>query len=137
MICKYLLALLFAYLFKSDVRAIFLSGFPEGLFSQALDEEEKVSEDAEMINDEEFYDWEKENEISISKVANQISEEIKLIGRLAAGIRKIKNNDGGWYFCGELLAENKMIEISTVIAYQTVSNSKSIGLENVSPCGLS
>jgi hypothetical protein len=63
---------------------------------------------------------------------------VRTIGRLSDGILKIirKRENGKWYYCGELLSDDKQREIATSIAYQTVVNQQSIGLENVSPWGI-
>lgn len=68
-----------------------------------------------------------------------ITEQARLIGQLAAGMRRIvtKRDRGHWYRCGELLTAEEQIEESTSIAWRVVQEMAATGLDDtVSPWGV-
>jgi len=105
---------------------------------------EKVSDDADIFTEEEVLETELSadeadeapTQLTKRPILNQ--DQVKLVGRLAKGMRAIikRRDRGNWYFCGEPLDSVKQEEISTAIAYHTILNRQSLGLENVSPWGI-
>jgi hypothetical protein len=73
---------------------------------------------------------------AIDKVISQ--DKVILIGRIAIGMRKIikKRDNGKWYYCGRLLNSVEQEEISVAMAYHTVINQQSLGIENISTWGI-
>jgi hypothetical protein len=64
--------------------------------------------------------------------------DARLIGQLASGMRSIieKRDNGLWGFCGEQLDDRAKVDASTAIAYQLVSNMKSLNADGISPWGI-
>lgn len=108
---------------------------------------EKLSEDAEILTEEDVADTapssEAERNFGCEDEGERVEsvlapDQVKLVGRLAKGMRRIveKRDHGNWYSCGERLDTAEQYEISTAIAYHLILNQAAVGLESVSPWGI-
>jgi hypothetical protein len=98
---------------------------------------DKLSDDADLAIDEslpvEFPERPESDgcEDEGDRLETQLDEDqIKLIGKLSLGMRKLVRKDrGDWYYCGEKLIEHRQIEVSTAIAYRAVVTQYELGLD--------
>jgi hypothetical protein len=95
---------------------------------------DKLLDDADLVIDESLPIEFPESdgcEDEGDRLETQLDEDqIKLIGKLSQGMRKLVRKDrGDWYYCGEKLEEYRQIEISTAIAYHAVVAQYELGLD--------